>query len=160
MPEVPSGIVGASLGGAVSARHGRAWLALVAVLALHVLDEALTHFLDFYNPLVLRIRSQIGWFPMPTFTLGPWLTGLIVATLALALLTPVIRRGSPGARLASYAFSALMFANGLGHLGGSIYFERWLPGATSAPLLLIASVMLARATSRVGPTRRRFGGDR
>jgi hypothetical protein len=39
-----------------------------------------------------------------------------------------------------------MFLNGLGHLGGSLYFQRWLPGATSAPLLLVASVMLARAT--------------
>jgi hypothetical protein len=66
--------------------------------------------------------------------------------LVLAFLTPVIRRGSFGARLASYAFSALMFLNGLGHLGGSLYFQRWLPGATSAPLLLVASVMLARAT--------------
>jgi hypothetical protein len=126
--------------------HTRAWLALVCSLGIHVLDEALTGFLDFYNPLVLRTRSQISWFPMPTFTFGNWLTGLILAVLVLAFLTPVIRRGSFGARLASYAFSALMFLNGLGHLGGSLYFQRWLPGATSAPLLLVASVMLARAT--------------
>jgi hypothetical protein len=126
--------------------HARAWLALVCALGLHVLDEALTGFLDFYNPLVLRTRSQISWFPMPTFTFGNWLTGLILAVLVLAFLTPVIRRGSFGARLASYAFSALMFLNGLGHLGGSVYFQRWLPGATSAPLLLVASVILSRAT--------------
>jgi hypothetical protein len=128
--------------------HARAWLVLVCVLGLHVLDEAATGFLDFYNPLVLRIRSQVSWFPMPTFTFGNWLTGLIMATPLLALLTPVIRRGSLGARLASYAFSALMFLNGLGHLVGSLYFQQWLPGATSAPLLLIASVMLALATWR------------
>jgi hypothetical protein len=126
--------------------HARAWLALVCALGIHVLDEALTGFLEFYNPLVLRIRSQVSWFPMPTFMFGNWLTGLIVAVLVLALLTPVIRRGSLGARLASYAFGALMFLNGLGHLGGSLYFQRWLPGATSAPLLLIASVVLVRTT--------------
>jgi hypothetical protein len=31
-------------------RQTRAWLVLVTVLALHVVDEAATHFLDFYNP--------------------------------------------------------------------------------------------------------------
>ena len=136
--------------GVASTRRARAWLVLVGVLGLHVVDEALTDFLDFYNPLVLRIREQMAWFPMPTFTFNVWLTGLIAASVVLALLTPAIRGGSLPARLASYAFSALMFANGLGHLGGSLYFQRWLPGATSAPLLLIASVMLARATGRRG----------
>ena len=133
-----------------STRHARAWRVLVGVLGLHVVDEALTDFLDFYNPLVLRIREQLPWFPMPTFTFNLWLGGLVAACAVLALVTPVIRRGSLPARLASYAFSALMFLNGLGHLGGSIYFQRWLPGATSAPLLLVASVMLARATRRRG----------
>jgi hypothetical protein len=45
-------------------RYMRAWLLLVGALAVHVLDEALTNFLDFYNPLVLSIRSQLPWFPM------------------------------------------------------------------------------------------------
>jgi hypothetical protein len=131
-----------------SRSHARAWLLLVGALGLHVFDEALTGFLEFYNPLVGRIRSRVGWFPMPAFTFDAWLTGLVIAVVLLATLTPVIRRGSGVARAISYFFSALMFLNGLGHLGGSVYFERWLPGATSAPLLLVASTMLARATWR------------
>jgi Protein of unknown function with HXXEE motif len=128
------------------ARHMRAWLLLVGALAIHVVDEALTGFLDFYNPLVLSIRSRLPWFPMPTFTFGVWLTGLIVLVFVLALLAPVIRRGGFAARLASWILSAIMLLNGLGHLAGSVYWDRWLPGATSAPLLLVASLMLARAT--------------
>jgi hypothetical protein len=127
-------------------RHARAWLLLVAALALHVTDEALTHFLEFYNPLVLRIRSQAAWFPMPTFEFDTWLMGLILAVIVLALLTPLVRRGAVGTRLASWILTVIMFLNGMGHLVGSAYFQRWLPGATSAPLLLVASVMLARAT--------------
>ena len=127
-------------------RHARAWLLLVAALALHVADEALTHFLEFYNPLVLRIRSRIAWFPMPTFEFDAWLTGLILVVIILGLLTPLVRRGAVGTRLASWILAVIMFFNGLGHLVGSAYFQRWLPGATSAPLLLVASVMLARAT--------------
>ena len=56
-------------------------------------------------------------------------------------------------------------STGSGHLAGSVYWDRWLPGATSAPLLLVASLLLARATweeaatfrpgRRPGPTSRR-----
>jgi hypothetical protein len=127
-------------------RHARAWLLLAGSLALHVLDEALTDFLAFYNPLVSRLRAELGWFPMPTFTFGIWIAGLIAAVVLLLGLTTAVRQGFPGTAAISWAFSVLMFLNGLGHLGGSVYFGRWLPGATSAPLLLVASVALARAT--------------
>jgi Protein of unknown function with HXXEE motif len=128
------------------AQHMRAWLLLVGALAIHVADEALTGFLDFYNPLVRSIRSSVPWFPMPTFTFGVWLTGLIVLVSVLALLAPVVGRGGVASRLASWILSAVMFLNGLGHLAGSVYWDRWLPGATSAPLMLAASLLLARAT--------------
>ena len=126
----------------------QAWLILTGALAVHVADEALTGFLDFYNPLVLRIRSQITWFPMPTFTFGAWLGGLAMLVMALAGLAPVLRRGGHTARAAAWILSAIMFMNGVGHLAGSVYFRRWLPGATSAPALLVASVLLARETWR------------
>jgi hypothetical protein len=123
------------------------WLLLVAALAVHVLDESVTGFLDFYNPLVRQIRGQISWFPMPTFSFVIWLIGLLALVVVLTLLAPAVRRGAPGTSLASWILAAIMFLNGLGHLGGSVYFQRWLPGATSAPLLLVASVLLARATA-------------
>jgi hypothetical protein len=131
---------------ATAVRHVRAWIGLALVLAVHVIDEALTGFLDFYNPLVSRIRSQYSWFPMPTFTFGAWLAGLGLLVVVLLVLAPAVRNGVIGTRVTSWVFGAIMFLNGVGHLLGSVYFERWLPGATSAPLLLVASVLLARAT--------------
>jgi len=127
-------------------RHVRAWFVLVAVLALHVVDEALTGFLDFYNPLVLSIRSRLSWFPMPTFSFRLWMTGLVILVVLLAMLGPVVRRGATGTRLASWILSVIMFLNGVGHLSGAFYFGRWLPGTTTAPLLLYASVALACRT--------------
>lgn len=124
----------------------RAWLVLVAALGVHVLDEALTGFLEFYNPLVLSIRSVVRWFPMPTFSFGVWLAGLIGLVIVLAALAPAVRRGAVATGLASWVLSTIMFMNGVGHLAGSAYFDRWLPGATSAPLLLAASVLLGRVT--------------
>ena len=134
------------LGDSKPVRHVRAWLLLVAVLAAHVIDEAITDFLGFYNPLVLSIRSKIPWFPMPTFTFGAWLVGLSVLVVARALLTPLVRRGTVPTRVACWVLSTIMFMNGLGHLAGSAYFQRWLPGTSSAPLLLAASYLLAYAT--------------
>lgn len=127
-------------------RHARAWLLLDGALAVHVADEALTGFLDFYNPTVIAIRSRASWFPMPVFTFGTWLAGLAAVVVLLAALTSPVRRGGAGTRAASWAFSAIMWLNGTAHLAGSLYFQRWLPGASSAPLLLAASAMLARRT--------------
>jgi hypothetical protein len=112
-----------------------------------VIDEGLTGFLDFYNPLVLSIRARAPWFPMPTFTFGPWIAGLGILVTVLALLTPAVRRGAPGTAAASWLLAGIMLLNGVGHLAGSAYFGWWLPGATSAPLLLACSIWLARATA-------------
>jgi hypothetical protein len=135
-----------SLGDTRAVRHMQAWLLLVGSVALHVVDEALTDFLDFYNPLVRRIRSEIPWFPMPTFTTGIWLAGLAIFVLILASLAPGVRHGGTAIRLLSWVLGVVMLLNGVGHLVGSLYFQRWLPGATTAPLLLATSVLLMRAT--------------
>jgi hypothetical protein len=79
---------------------------------------------------------------MPTFTFGVWLVGLIVLIVVLAALTPAIKNRAPGMRVASWVLAVIMLANGIGHLAGSVYFGRWLPGATTAPLLIVSSVLL------------------
>jgi Protein of unknown function with HXXEE motif len=134
-------------------RAGRAWLALTIVLAAHVADEALTDFLSVYNPIVRAARERLGWFPMPTFTFDAWLTGLIIAVGILLLLALLAYRGVAVVRVLAYPYAAIMFLNGLGHLAGSIYFGRWLPGATTAPLLLAASSWLFVAARAAGRTR-------
>ena len=126
-------------------RHARAWLLLDAALAVHVVDEALTGFLDFYNPLVRQLRNRLGFWPMPTFSFGVWLSGLTVLVVMIALLTPAVRRGATATRVLSWVLAVIMLGNGIAHLAGSLYYQRWLPGATSAPLLLVASIMLINA---------------
>jgi hypothetical protein len=121
---------------------GPAWLALTLALAAHVTDEAVTGFLSVYNPIVLGSRVRFGWFPMPTFTFGVWLGGLIAAVFALLVISPLAFRGSRSLRLFAYFYAVMMIFNGFGHLAGSLYFHRWMPGATTAPLLLVTSVWL------------------
>jgi len=125
---------------------GAAWLALTAAVAVHVTDEALTDFLSVYNPSVRAVRARL---PLPTFTFGVWLAGLIAAIVLLFALAPLAFRGRRPAVWLAYPYVVLMFANGCGHLGGSLYFARWMPGVSSAPLLLVASVLLLLAARRV-----------
>jgi hypothetical protein len=129
-------------------RVQRAWLALVAALALHVADEALTGFLDVYNPTVVALRDQLGWFPMPVFRFENWLAGLVVFVAVLALLTPLVERGPRALRAAAVVFAGLMTLNGAAHIAGTVAgrtvatvrFERPMPGFWSSPFLIAAAV--------------------
>ena len=135
---------------------GHAWVALTLTLAAHVTDEALTDFLSVYNPIVTAARERFGWFPMPTFTFGPWLGGLIALILLLAALSPHAYRGARGMRIAAVPYGIIMLLNGFGHLGASAYFGRWMPGTTTAPLLLLTSTWLLWNVCRAGVARSRF----
>lgn len=148
MAQLPVGDAADGEGRTAARAHARAWLALVGALALHVADEASTGFLEFYNPLVIDLRERLWWFPARPFQFGTWLAGLAVAVVLLATLSVSVRRGARGIRVASWVFGGIMLLNGLGHLAGSIYFHRWLPGATTAPLLIAASLVLARSAWR------------
>jgi hypothetical protein len=129
---------------------GLAWVLLCLAFCAHVADEALTGFLDVYNPTVTAMRNRLSWFPMPTFAYRDWLIGLIMANLFLLVLAPLAYRNARGLRPLAYFYAGVMLLNGMGHtiftvLGRtvpSVHFSRPAPGFYSSPFLLIASVYL------------------
>jgi len=123
-------------------QFGSAWLALCAAFGIHVVDEALTDFLSVYNPMVRAVRARFPFLPLPTFTFRVWLTGLVLAVVALASLTPFAFRGAAWMRPVAYAFGLIMAGNGLLHLVGSAYTRKAMPGTYSAPLILAAAIYL------------------
>jgi hypothetical protein len=118
---------------------GRAWTGLAAALALHVVDEALTDFLSVYNPAVRTIRERVTWLPLPTFSFAEWISGLVLLIAVLFAMTPLAFRGVRWMLAIAIPFSALMIANGLGHIAGSLYMGRLMPGVYSSPILIAAS---------------------
>ncbi len=127
---------------------GPAWLAATIALAIHVADEATHDFLAWYNPRALRIRTALGGFPFPpAFTFLPWLIGLVAAVLLLAALTPVAYRGASWMPAAALILAAIHVGNGLIHLLGSVQAKRLVPGALSAPVLLLAGAWLGYAAA-------------
>jgi hypothetical protein len=128
--------------------RGWAWVALCLTLAVHVFDEAMTDFLSVYNPAVQAIRERLPFLPLPIFTFENWLTGLIAAITILLLLSPFAFGRAAWMRALSYPFAILMLLNGLGHIAGSFYLGRMMPGVYSAPLLLAASIYLLWSVRR------------
>ena len=122
------------------------WLLMCAVLAAHIADEAFTGFLGLYNPTVLGIRARVPWLVAPTFTFPVWISLLVMGVIGLLILSRWVKRGLHWTVYASYAFAGIMLANGIAHLGFSVYKGRWMPGAYTSPLVLAAAVNLTIQT--------------
>ena len=127
---------------------GWSWVALTAAFAWHVADEATHDFLGVYNPTVLAIRARVPFLPLPTFTFGVWLAGLIAAVLLLAALSPLAFRGAKALRVLAWIYGVVMLLNGVQHIAGSIYMRRAMPGVISAPALVVTSIALLATTRR------------
>lgn len=127
---------------------GIAWVALCLALAAHVADEALTGFLNIYNPTVAELRQRLGYWPMPEFEFRGWLEGLIAAVVILLALSPFVFSGSRWIRPLFYVFAVIMLLNALAHTTGTIMgrsfpdirFTRPMPGFYSSPLLFVCSI--------------------
>ncbi len=124
-------------------RNALAWVLMVCAGAIHVADEAAHGFLSFYNPLVRDLRESLGFWPMPTFSFGAWLGGLIVAVVISLLVTPIVARGRRIIRVVATVIGIVMVFNALAHMLGSVYFGYLLPGFWSSPVLLVTAVYVA-----------------
>jgi hypothetical protein len=130
-------------------RWALAWAALCAAFALHVLDEATHDFLSWYNPNALALRERAPWLPVPVFTFPVWITGLTIAVVALAALTPLVGRGHRGLLPLAYAYGVIHVANGIGHIMVSISGGWFAPGVYSAPVLLASAIWLLYETDQI-----------
>ena len=117
-------------------------MALCGALAIHVADEALTDFLDLYNPAVRELREKYPLLLLPTFTFEVWLALLIFAIVMLTASSFFVWKGRWAMRPISYVFAVFMLTNGLLHIAGSLYMRELMSGVYSSPLLIAASMAL------------------
>lgn len=132
----------------VARSRGKAWTTLCLAFMVHVVDEALTDFLSVYNPAVLAVRQRFPLLRLPVFTFETWLTVLLLVIAVLLAFSYFAFQDRCWMAKLSYIFGPVMFLNGLGHLAGSFYLGRALPGAYSSPLLLGAAAYLLAAYTR------------
>ena len=132
----------------IDRRFGYAWLVFACALALHVTDEATHDFLSTYNARVEAIHARLPFLPLPTFTFPFWLGGLLAGITLRFCLSPYAFRGSRWLRSVASPFAFIVgISNACLHILSSIYYQRWMPGVYSSPLLLTAALFLL-ATSR------------
>lgn len=128
---------------------GLAWVGFGLAVAVHVADEAAHDFLSVYNPTVRAVRARLPFLPIPTFSFPVWIGGLAAGTALLLLLSPLAFAGDARLRLIAWPLAILVgIGNGLLHLFGSAWRRQWLPGTSSAPLLLIAGTALLAAVAQ------------
>ena len=130
-------------------RWALAWATLCAAFALHVIDEAANDFLSLYNPNALALRERAPWLPVPVFTFPVWITGLTIAVVVLAALTPVVRRGRRGLLPLAYAYGVIHVANAVSHITVSLAGRWFAPGVYSSPVLLASAIWLLYETDRI-----------
>jgi len=134
--------------------HWLAWMALCGALAIHITDEALSGFLDWYNPAVRALREKYPQLLLPTFTFEVWISLLIFAVVALSAVSYFVWTGRWAMRPISHVFAVFMLMNGLLHIAQSLYMREFMPGVYTSPLLLAASIALIVYTRAYERSRR------
>jgi hypothetical protein len=123
-------------------KSGVAWVLMISAISIHVFDEAVTNFLPFYNGLALKMRESLGFSLLPNFSFEAWLGGLIAGIIICFSLTPLVHRGGRFIRTFATLLGMLMVVNALGHMVGSAYVGRLLPGFWSSPFLLLTALLV------------------
>jgi hypothetical protein len=136
--------------GATTRRWASAWATLCLAFAIHVLDEAANDFLSGYNLNALALRARFPWLPVPVFTFGVWISGLTIAVVGLAALTPLVRRGRRWLVPVAYVYGVIHIANAIGHITLSLVGRWFAPGVFSSPVLLASALWLVYETARLG----------
>jgi len=122
---------------------------MATAFGLHVVDEASTNFLDWYNPIATRIRGLLRIPFPPSFTFWPWFLGLLSVTAILFALIPQTKTPSRTIVWLAAAFGVINVGNALLHITASIRFRRRVPGVISAPLLLACATWLLVSALRL-----------
>jgi hypothetical protein len=121
---------------------GAAWFTMAIAFSFHVIDEAATDFLAWYNPMARRIQERIRIPFPPTFTFWPWFLGLLAVSIILIDLTPLAAAYDRRVVLLAIFVAIINIGNGLLHIGAAIRLGRRVPGVISAPFLLASATWL------------------
>lgn len=125
-------------------RAATLYLLLGLAQAAHSIEEMRTHLYDFFWTATGVFHSFVPAFPQ--FRMAADTFAVINMTvIALLLATvPFVAAGRRWALFLAGVAGIIEVLNGIAHLSGAAFFRSYVPGAASAPLLLLLGFFLLR----------------
>lgn len=129
------------------------YLALGFAQAAHSIEEMSTRLYDFFWTATGLFHQYVP--AIPQFRMSPGTFAVINMTLIAILLgsSSSVFAGRQWALYLAGLAAVVETLNGAGHLTGIFVFGGYVPGALTAPVLLILGILLLRELSRTGALR-------
>jgi len=120
----------------------RFWL-LALAQAAHSIEEMRSGLYDFMWEATPRLGLPRMGMSAVTFAVAN------MAIIAVLLgLVPLLSEERPWSLVVAWLVGIVEVANGVGHLTGVVIFRRYVPGAGTAPLLILGGIALMSALRR------------
>lgn len=131
-----------------TSRAGIIYLLLGFAQAAHSIEEMRARLYDFFWTATGVLHSTIP--ALPQFRMAADTFAVINMSLIALLLgtVPFVQAGRPWALFLAGVVGVIEVLNGVGHLSAAVFFGGYVPGAASAPLLLVLGFFLLRELRR------------
>ena len=134
---------------AVTDRLERRFWLLALAQAAHSIEEMLAGLYDFFWIATGRLHESIPSFPQMRMTPTRF---AVINMGIIALLfgaVPFVRDRRAAALALAWVAAVVEILNGTGHLAGTVIFSGYVPGALTAPFLLLTGILLLRELTRL-----------
>jgi hypothetical protein len=134
-------------------RVGPLYLLLGVAQTTHSIEEMRSHLYDFFWTATGLFHQYLPAFPQ--FRMSAETFAVINMTIIAVLLgtSPFVYAGRRWALFLAGLAGVIEVLNGIAHLAGTAVFGGYVPGAASAPLLLVVGIFLLRELYRAGALR-------
>jgi hypothetical protein len=131
-------------------RLGVLYLSLGLAQAAHSVEEMLTHLYDFFWIVSGALHRTFAWYPQSRWPAD--LFGAINMVLIAVLLGswPFVERRDSWVLYLAGAAGVIETLNGINHLAAAAVFRGYVPGAITAPVLLVLGPLVLRELRRSG----------
>jgi hypothetical protein len=134
-------------------RLGTSYFLLALTQAAHSMEEMATHLYDFMWTMTGVIHSRFASFPqfrMEADTFAVLNMGFIALLLGTV---PYVRARKSWALFLAGVAGVIEVLNGINHLSAAVFFGRYVPGAITAPFLLVLGILMLRELRCAGAMR-------
>lgn len=130
-------------------RLGKYYLLLGLAQTAHSVEEMLSRLYDFFWVISGRLHEMLGWYPQFRWNADVFAAGNMLVIAAMLAIVPFVEQRRRWALVLAGIAGVIEMLNGINHLTEAIVFRGYVPGAITAPLLLVIAALLLRELRKV-----------